>query len=175
MARWFRVDIDRGDHVDGAIEAFVALGIVDNHRLAVDGAPTGEAIFQLERNLPKEPERYAFGRLGVEFAQVLADGKESSALRLKRCACAIENEGETVGFAGGVVGGETAAPKVVGKGDGGLVDPKAGATLLPGGMIEMHTAGGAGYGLKSERDPSLVRRDIELGYVTNGADPEGGA
>jgi N-methylhydantoinase B/oxoprolinase/acetone carboxylase alpha subunit len=37
---------------------------------------------------------------------------------------------------------------------------------MPGETIEMHTAGGAGYGPVSERDAALVDRDLELGYVT---------
>ena len=30
----------------------------------------------------------------------------------------------------------------------------------------MHTPGGGGYGPPSERDPELLRRDVENGYVT---------
>ena len=39
---------------------------------------------------------------------------------------------------------------------------------LPGETIEIHTAGGGGYGDARERDPDQIARDLELGYVTEG-------
>jgi N-methylhydantoinase B len=72
----------------------------------------------------------------------------------------------------GLFGGGDGKPNVIRKGDGSIMNPKARATLLPGETIELHTAGGAGYGPGAERDPDLAQRDIELGYVT--ARPAGG-
>jgi N-methylhydantoinase B len=73
----------------------------------------------------------------------------------------------------GLNGGGNGAPNVVRKSDGGAVHPKARTQLMPGETIEMHTAGGAGYGPANERDPALVQRDLELGYVSG--DATGGA
>jgi N-methylhydantoinase B len=36
----------------------------------------------------------------------------------------------------------------------------------PGETVTFLTAGGGGYGERSERDAGAVRRDIELGYVS---------
>jgi N-methylhydantoinase B len=38
--------------------------------------------------------------------------------------------------------------------------------LHPGDVVCLRTAGGGGYGPPSERDPELVRRDIDDGYIT---------
>ena len=74
----------------------------------------------------------------------------------------------------GLRGGGNGAPNVIRKADGTTVHPKARTQLLPGETIEMHTAGGAGYGPAEERDPELIRRDVELGYVS-GDPATGGA
>ncbi len=70
----------------------------------------------------------------------------------------------------GLNGGGNGAANVIRKSDGTLLNPKARTQFQPGERIEMHTAGGAGYGPASERDPALRQRDLELGYVTP-ADP----
>lgn len=66
----------------------------------------------------------------------------------------------------GLSGGGNGAPNVIRKSDGTLLNPKARTQLQPGERIEIHTAGGAGYGSASERDPALRQRDLDLGYVT---------
>jgi N-methylhydantoinase B len=38
--------------------------------------------------------------------------------------------------------------------------------LHPGDVVCLRTAGGGGYGPPSERDPQLVRRDVDDGYIT---------
>jgi len=70
----------------------------------------------------------------------------------------------------GAFGGGDGAPNVLRKSDGTLVHPKSRTALRPGETIEIHTAGGAGYGPEADRDPALIERDRELGYVTG--DPE---
>jgi N-methylhydantoinase B len=65
-------------------------------------------------------------------------------------------------------GGGPGRPNVITK-DGGPVDPKARSPFLPGEVIAFETAGGAGFGPRSERDPARVARDIEYGYVTEDA------
>jgi N-methylhydantoinase B len=65
----------------------------------------------------------------------------------------------------GLNGGGNGAPNVMRKADGTPIHPKARSQLFPGETIEIHTAGGAGYGDASERDPKLIARDTELGYV----------
>jgi N-methylhydantoinase B len=75
----------------------------------------------------------------------------------------------------GLNGGGDGAPNVIRKGDGTTIHPKARSQLFPGETIEMHTAGGAGYGDASERDPRLIAHDLELGYVKPADGPGGGA
>lgn len=41
--------------------------------------------------------------------------------------------------------------------------------LNPGDVVELHIAGGGGFGLAREREEALVLKDLELGYIT----PEG--
>jgi N-methylhydantoinase B len=65
----------------------------------------------------------------------------------------------------GLNGGGNGAPNVIRKADGTPVHPKARTQLFPGETIEIHTAGGAGYGDATKRDPELRARDIELEYV----------
>jgi N-methylhydantoinase B len=38
--------------------------------------------------------------------------------------------------------------------------------LHPGDVVCLRTAGGGGYGPPPERDPRLVRRDVDDGYIT---------
>ena len=38
--------------------------------------------------------------------------------------------------------------------------------LHPGDVVCLRTPGGGGYGPPSERDPQLVRRDVDDGYIT---------
>jgi N-methylhydantoinase B len=72
----------------------------------------------------------------------------------------------------GLLGGGDGAPNVIRKADGTPVHPKARTQLMPGETLEMHTAGGAGYGDAAERDPDLIERDLKLQYVTREADGE---
>jgi N-methylhydantoinase B len=72
----------------------------------------------------------------------------------------------------GLLGGGDGAPNVIRKTDGTPVHPKARTQLMPGETLEMHTAGGAGYGSAAERDPDLIERDLKLQYVTREADGE---
>jgi N-methylhydantoinase B len=104
------------------------------------------------------------GGLGVSIEiQLLADGP-----------CTVSMMTDRVDHPPlGLNGGGNGAPNVVRKSDGGAVHPKARTQLMPGETIEMHTAGGAGYGPPNERDPALVERDLELGYVSG--DATGGA
>ena len=41
--------------------------------------------------------------------------------------------------------------------------------LQPGDVVELHIAGGGGFGPPAERDPERIRRDVARGYLT----PEG--
>jgi N-methylhydantoinase B len=50
--------------------------------------------------------------------------------------------------------------------DGRPVDPKATHVVEPGGVFEMTTPGGGGFGEPRERDPERVRADVRAGYVT---------
>ena len=46
------------------------------------------------------------------------------------------------------------------------VKSKDALMLMKGDILTLYTAGGAGYGLPSERDPALVTRDVEQGYMS---------
>ncbi|MCY4088246.1 MAG: hydantoinase B/oxoprolinase family protein, partial [Actinomycetia bacterium] len=70
----------------------------------------------------------------------------------------------------GRFGGEPGAPNVVQRASGELVNPKARTELRPGERMRFQTAGGGGYGAAPARDPALVQRDLEFGYVTPAAD-----
>ncbi|HEV7268969.1 MAG TPA: hydantoinase B/oxoprolinase family protein [Falsiroseomonas sp.] len=72
--------------------------------------------------------------------------------------------------AAGLAGGGAGAPAVVAKQDGTRPHPKGRSMLQPGDRLLMHYGGGGGYGDPRDRDPEVVRRDVEDGYVTrNGA------
>jgi N-methylhydantoinase B len=73
----------------------------------------------------------------------------------------------------GLLGGGDGAPNVLCKSGGEPVNAKARTALMPGETIEIETAGGGGYGPAAERDPELIRRDLELGYVTKPPPPQG--
>ena len=66
----------------------------------------------------------------------------------------------------GLFGGEPGAANIVRRSDGTPVDPKARSELRPGGVLEVRTAGGGGFGPPSERAPEQLARDLEYGYVT---------
>ena len=53
----------------------------------------------------------------------------------------------------------------------GTVSPSkfAGIRLHAGDEVLLESAGGGGYGDPHEREPELVRRDVELGLVTEQA------
>jgi N-methylhydantoinase B len=68
-----------------------------------------------------------------------------------------------------------AAPGLFGGRDGALgqvnlngrpMDPKLTHVVQPGDLLELVTPGGGGFGSSEERDPRLVERDLELGYVS---------
>ena len=68
-----------------------------------------------------------------------------------------------------------AAPGLFGGGEGARgqvnlngepIDPKLTHTVQPGDLLELVTPGGGGFGPPAERDPALLARDHELGYVT---------
>ena len=41
-----------------------------------------------------------------------------------------------------------------------------GVTLAPGERVVSYSAGGGGYGLPWERDPALVKHDLDEGWIT---------
>ena len=65
----------------------------------------------------------------------------------------------------GIAGGEAGAPGEV-LIDGKRADPKVQHVIEAGGLIELRTPGGGGYGSAALRDAVHVNRDIEDGYVT---------
>jgi N-methylhydantoinase B len=76
----------------------------------------------------------------------------------------------------GVNGGYPGAPnRFVVQRHGVEVEPSslpgkiAAFPLHAGDVVVMRTAGGGGFGNPSRRDPSLVRRDVEFGYISASA------
>jgi N-methylhydantoinase B/oxoprolinase/acetone carboxylase alpha subunit len=45
----------------------------------------------------------------------------------------------------------------------------SGVTLRDGDQVKIVMPGGGGYGNPSERDPDLVRRDLDEGFVSSAA------
>lgn len=67
----------------------------------------------------------------------------------------------------GRFGGFPGSPNVLSRsGSTEPIQPKSRTEVKPGEVVRMHTPGGGGYGPPSERDPELLRRDVENGYVT---------
>jgi N-methylhydantoinase B len=62
-------------------------------------------------------------------------------------------------------GGGPGRPNVITK-SGRPVDPKSRTGWEPGDLLAIESAGGAGFGPVSERDPDLVRADLEEGYIS---------
>jgi N-methylhydantoinase B len=54
--------------------------------------------------------------------------------------------------------GTTSVPEHISKGEG--------YELRPGDWVQVRTPGGGGYGDPRQRDPALVRRDVDRGYIT---------
>lgn len=61
-------------------------------------------------------------------------------------------------------GGNGAKARFLVNGDNG--NPYGLTRLMPGDIITMDAAGGGGFGPPMEREPELVREDVENGYVT---------
>ena len=63
-------------------------------------------------------------------------------------------------------GGKPGAPTKIMLDDGTLMRGKGKQFIAHGGRVLMEYPGGAGFGLASERDAKLVRRDLVRGYVS---------
>jgi N-methylhydantoinase B len=63
-------------------------------------------------------------------------------------------------------GGEPGAPTTIGLDDSTAMRGKGRQHVPHGRKVMMAFPGGAGYGDPKERDPSEVRRDLALGYIT---------
>jgi N-methylhydantoinase B len=64
-------------------------------------------------------------------------------------------------------GGMPGTPNVLTRSTGGRVPPNGRTQLQPGELLTMRTPGGGGFGPSNMRDPELLRRDVEFGYVTS--------
>ena len=65
----------------------------------------------------------------------------------------------------GIAGGEAGAPGAV-LINGQRVDPKVQHVIEAGGLIELKTPGGGGYGVPAQRDAVLIEMDRADGYVS---------
>ncbi len=63
-------------------------------------------------------------------------------------------------------GGRVGANTTIAKADGTPMNGKGKQFLAHGEYVQMGFPGGAGYGNPADRDPSDIRRDIALGYIT---------
>ncbi|HEY8289825.1 MAG TPA: hydantoinase B/oxoprolinase family protein, partial [Acetobacteraceae bacterium] len=52
---------------------------------------------------------------------------------------------------------------------GAVLAPKGLQVVPPGDRLVIEMPGGGGMGPAAERDPDAVRRDVRLGYVSEGA------
>jgi N-methylhydantoinase B len=66
----------------------------------------------------------------------------------------------------GRFGGLPGTPNVLRRSSGNSILPKSRTEIQAGEVVTMHTPGGGGYGPPAERDPALINRDIEYGYIT---------
>jgi N-methylhydantoinase B len=53
--------------------------------------------------------------------------------------------------------------------DGTVMQGKGRQAIPPGRRVVLALPGGAGYGDPKDRDPALVRRDVERGYISREA------
>ena len=66
-------------------------------------------------------------------------------------------------------GGAPGAPTTIAREDGTKMQGKGKQFVPHGGTVRMGFPGGAGYGSVTDRDVALVKRDLALGYITEGA------
>ncbi len=66
----------------------------------------------------------------------------------------------------GVLGGKPGATSEISFSDGTIPHQKSRTTIPPGMRLRMRFAGGGGYGNPGERDPELLRQDLESGYIS---------
>jgi N-methylhydantoinase B len=132
-------------------------------------------------NLPVEALEHAFPLL-VQRYQLVPDsggpGKFRGGLGVLRAVRVLQGEATfsahgdrheqpARGAAGGSGGGLGAYVITDPMGDRRRVPSKvSGLTLSPGSLVEIRTPGGGGYGRPGERDPRLLRRDVENGIVS---------
>lgn len=69
----------------------------------------------------------------------------------------------------GIFGGKDGAKVEIYLSDGTKPHPKSRSGLKPGDRLIIRYGGGGGYGDPRQRDPALIRRDIEQGYVSAAA------
>jgi N-methylhydantoinase B len=100
------------------------------------------------------------GGLGGVFEYELLDGEATLTYRGERHLC------EAGGVEDGRAGGRANA--VIRRAAGGeeVVKSKIVAALRKGDRLVIATAGGGGYGVPSERDPTLVQADLRDGKIS---------
>lgn len=127
-------------------------------------------IEEIERNLPLIMRKYEFrvnssgpgkyrGGSGIVRSYMVASGRVTVTV--------LADRGRHSPW--GLMGGGSGAPTevIVKRGKKrSKVDTKATLDLEAGDYVEIRTAGGGGYGDPAQRDPELIRRDIENGIIT---------
>ena len=63
-------------------------------------------------------------------------------------------------------GGQNGAPTSIAMDDGTAMKGKGKQFVPHGRKVMMEFPGGAGYGAPADRDPSIIRRDLALGYIS---------
>ena len=126
--------------------------------IQVEAAENEKPMLFLEKELVMDSGGPGRQRGGLSQAlKVKFDTPETTtvAMRLDR------TQHPTLGLAGGMPGTPSAASV-----DGEPVHPKKTIRLAPGATFAVCCAGGAGYGDPHERDPNLVLRDVQDGYIS---------
>jgi N-methylhydantoinase B len=108
------------------------------------------------------------GGLGIEVAvRVLCDASTNINIERQRAA--------PWGLFGGEPGSTAKALVKQSNDDTGVwLTKKPGYPLRAGGSVTFYTAGGGGYGAKTERPPGLTERDQKFGYSPASAVSNGG-
>jgi N-methylhydantoinase B len=170
----FGVD-DAGQEFHTLLLTSAGLGArCDRDGAACKAFPTNTSLSSIEMIESTMPLRFAHRRLvpdsggGGRFRGGL--GQEIAVANAGTRPCTVATTLERVGRESkGLFGGGQGAANGVFDGDGAAVVSQGRLVLGPGERIVVRTAGGGGWGDPRDRDPELVQRDVEHGYVSRDA------
>ncbi len=164
--------------VDGGGEPFHTLLLTSaglGARCDADGAsskafPTNTSLSSIEMTESTTPLRFERRALrpdsGGAGRQRGGLGQEIVLRNAGARPCTVATTVERVGREPeGLFGGRGGAANGIFDASGAVLPAQGRLELKPGGRVVVHTAGGGGWGDPAEREPELVRLDVENGYV----------